>query len=447
MKQFSINSVLLFLLGLGAGLRVHIIGLIGLSEIVAFVLAPFLFLKHHTEFKRAGFLTFYNLIFMMMIGSLISSAYNHTWMFASIKNCAVLYSIFAYSVVLFLLLRKSFTGIGWLFAGSFLASIVVVWAFNTALHVDASVGTAELSESTVEDVVTGVRFWNTRIASLLRLPVVSTSYLRLPIAYPLIALPLGTIVCIVMSISGRSDALILMFAFILIAIARKSRKRMMIFGRHWVVFLLGMLLVTVAAKNAYKYAAVSGYLGEHAKAKYYGQTKQGDSVLRLLMAGRAEFFIGLRAALDHPIVGFGTMAPDDKGYWAEFLWKYADHDDYDLFMRLNARNEQYGGRLQIPVHSYIVSFWGQSGIIGLVFSIYITYLVFQYFRHYAQCIPHWYGFFSCTIPSLAWSMFFSPYGHGVTMPMLFTGLLMARAVGRGWLVLPEELEIEARRYE
>ena len=447
MNKVSTSSILLFLLGLGAGLRVHIIGLIGLSELVAFFLAPILFVQHRSEFKRAGFMTFYNLIFLMIIGSLISSAYNHTWMFASIKNCAVLYSIFAYSVVLFLLLRKSFTGIGWLFAGSFVASIVVVWAFNTALHVDSSIGTAELSESTVEEVVTGVRFWNTRISGLLRLPVVAGSYLRLPMAYPLIALPIATIVSIVMSVSGRSDALILMFAFLLIAIARKSRKRMMIFGRHWVAFLVALLLVTIAAKNVYKYAAVSGYLGEHAEAKYYGQTKQGDSVLQLLMAGRGEFFVGMRAVLDHPIMGFGAAAIDDKGYWAEFLWKYADHDDYDLFMRLNAQSEQYGGRLQIPVHSYLVGFWGQSGIIGLVFSIYITYLVVQYFRRYARCIPQWYGFFACTIPNLAWSMLFSPYGHGVGMPMLFTGLLMARAVGKGWLVLPEEMEIEARRYE
>jgi len=447
MNRGGTNYIWLFLLGLGSGLRVHIIGLIGLSELVVFVLSPILFLRHMDEFKKAGFMTFYNLIFMMIVGSLMSSVYNHTWMFASIKNCAVLYSIFAYSVVLFLLLRKSFAGIGWLFAGCFVASIIVVWAFNTAIHVDASIGTAELADSTVEEMVTGVRFWNTRITAALRLPIVAETYLHWPLAYPLIALPIAAIVSLVLSVSGRSDALISMFAFILIAVAGKSRKKMMFLGRHMFLFFFGLLLVAAVCKRAYKYTAINGYLGEDARAKYYGQTKQGDSIMRLLMAGRAEFFIGMRAIMDHPIMGFGTMAPDDKGYWANFMWNYADYEDYDLFRRLNERREQYGGRLLIPVHSYIVGFWGQSGIVGLFFSLYIFYLLFQFFKYYVRCIPHWYGFFACTIPALGWSMFFSPYGHGVVMPMLFTGLLMARAVGKGWLQLPVEMELEARRYE
>lgn len=446
MRKISRNAMWLFLLGLGDGLRIYLVGLISLSEIVIFVLAPFLFLKHQKEFYNSRFKTLYCLVFLMICGSLLSALYNHTWMFAAVKHCAVMYSIFAYSVVLFLLLRKDFKGIGWLYAGAFVSSIIVIWSFNTAVHMDESIGTAVFADSSVEEVVSGVRFWNTRIANLLRVPIVSAAYLQIPIIYPLLSLPIATGVSLLMTVSGRSDALCSLFAFLLILLGQKSRKRMMLIGRHIVLFTICLFIAVIASKSGYKYLASQGYLGEQARTKYYGQTKQGDSVLRLLMAGRAEFFVGMCAIMDRPIMGFGAMAPDTGGYWANFMWKYADYDDYELFRKLTERNERYGARLLIPVHSFIVGFWGMSGIAGLFFSIYIFYLVYCYFRHYAMCIPQWYGYFSCTLPLLLWSMFFSPYGHGFIMPMLFTALIMARAVGRGWLRLPEELELEARRY-
>lgn len=447
MKKLAKNWWLLLLLGIGDGLRVHIVGLLALSELVVFFLAPILYLRNMKLFRKVGFNTFYNLVFLMIAGSIVSAWYNGTWMFACLKNCAVLYSIFAYSVVIFLLLKDDLRGLGWLFLGVFIASIIVIWGFNTALHVDESVGTAEFASSTSEEVISGVRFWNTRISRLLRLPIISGHYLELPGLYPLVALPISVVVSMIMSVSGRSEAAITAMAFFLIVVAGKSRKRMMIMGKHIVIFSTCVLALAIIGKNVYKYTASKGFLGEDARAKYYHQTKQGQGVLSILMAGRAEFFIGMRAVLDKPIMGFGAMARDTKGYWAEFMWKYSDIDDYELFTRLTARMEKYGGSLNIPVHSYIVGFWGQSGIVGLVFSLYIFYLVYVFFRRYACAIPHWYGYFACTIPGLVWSMFFSPYGHGIGAPVLFTTLLMARAIGQGKLLLPSEIEMEARKYD
>ena len=82
-----------------------------------------------------------------------------------------------------------------------------------------------------------------------------------------------------------------------------------------------------------------------------------------------------------------------------------------------------------------------------MFSVYIFYLVYIFFRRYACAIPQWYGYFACTLPWLMWSMLFSPYGHGINGPMLFTALIMARAVGERRLQLPVEFEIEARKHQ
>ena len=213
------------------------------------------------------------------------------------------------------------------------------------------------------------------------------------------------------------------------------------------LFIISVLFLAVIGKNLYQYTASKGLLGDKAQSKFYSQTKQGQDVMSILMAGRAEFFIGMRAIFDNPIMGFGAMAEDEKGYWADFIWRYGNIDDYELFNKLTARRAQYGGRLYIPVHSYIVSFWGLSGIIGLIFSIYIFYLIFIFFRRYLYAIPNWSGYFACSIPTVIWGMFFSPYGHGITGPMLFTGLLMARAVGMGKMSLPYPILKEAQEYD
>ena len=441
------NALWLFLLGLGSGLRIHLIGLISFGELATFVLAPFLHLNHREEFKRAGFTPFFRLIFLVIAGTLISSFYNHTWMFASIKQCAVWYSIYSFSVVLFLLLKDDFKGLGWLALGSFLASIVIIWAFNPTLLVDQSVGSVEMGNQTAEEVVSGVRFWNTRITSLLRLPVVSACFLQLPLAYPLIALPMSAFASFFLSVSGRSDGLISLFAAFLIAFVGKSRKRMMILGRHMMLFLVSLAVLAMVAKSVYKYAATNGWLGYAAREKYHKQTSGGDSMLRLLMGGRSEFFIGMRAALDHPIMGFGCQAQDRQGYWADFLFKYGEIEDYQLYLRLTKRSATRGFMPQIPVHSYLVGFWGNAGIMGLVFCIYIFYLVYVFFKRYACVVPHWYGFFACSIPSLMWGMFFSPYGHGIASPLLFTCLIMVKAVGDGKLAMPREMEVEALRHD
>lgn len=446
-RNIAKNALWLFLLGLGDGLRVNIFGLISLSEIVVFVLAPLLFMRHQKEFQKAGFKTYFIMIGLMMVGTIASSLYNHTWLFASIKECATIYSIFAYSVVLFLLLKEDFRGIGWTYLGSFIASFIVIFAFNTALHMGETSGTVEMSSSTAEEVMSGVRFWTNRISAGLKLPIVGATYMQWPILYPFIALPLSAFACLTMSISGRADAAVSVLAAFLISVVGKSRRRMMIIGRHMFLFTFALVALAIVGKMIYTKVASSGYLGAGAQAKYFAQTKRGNSILSIIMAGRGEFFVGMRAVIDHPIMGFGFMAPDDNHYWEEFIWKYGDIEDYERYMYFAKQSELQGGVRHIPIHAYIVQFWGCSGIVGLVFCIYIFYLVYLFFKKHAGAVPHWYGFFACALPSLIWSMFFSPYGHGIGSPMLFTCLLMARAVGRGWLRLPYDMEIEARKYE
>lgn len=445
--RISRNSLWMFLIGLGSVTKIHVVGLLSFSEIFVFVIAPYLYLKWQREFRKVGFNTYFILIFLMMLGGLVSTLYNHSWFFAYVKYAAVIYSIFAFSVVFYVLLRNDLRGLNWFALGVLLSSIIIVWAFNPSLAVDQSIGTASLESASAQEVVSGVRFWSTRIGQALRLPIVGEMYMRTPLSYSLTAMVASVIVSMTMSISGRSDAAIATMAIILMLIGRKSRKSMASIGQHMVALLLITMIIAFLGNAAYKYCALNGMLGEHARNKYLGQTKQGDSILRLLMSGRSEFFVGMRAAIDQPIVGFGVSAVDEKGYWGDFLAKYADYDDYELYMKAIARNERHGYMPQIPVHSHIVDFWGRSGISGLLFSIYLFYLSYTFFKKYAGAIPQWYGFFAFSIPSLMWGLFFSPYGHGPGRPLLFTCILIARAVGEGKLQLPRDFKFEARRYQ
>jgi hypothetical protein len=101
----------------------------------------------------------------------------------------------------------------------------------------------------------------------------------------------------------------------------------------------------------------------------------------------------------------------------------------------------------LPQHSVLTQFWGHAGIVGLLFCLYFLFLVYQFFRKYLGCIPQWLAYFSIAIPPAIFTLFFNPYSDRLGFPLLLTCLLLARAVGRGRMFLPYDMEVEARKYE
>ena len=101
----------------------------------------------------------------------------------------------------------------------------------------------------------------------------------------------------------------------------------------------------------------------------------------------------------------------------------------------------------IPAHSHLIAFWLYYGIIGLVFWIYVLYLIVIYFKRYVDVVPQWFGYLAVSVSAFAWNVFFSPYGGRIVTPLMICLILFTRAIAKGRISLPVAMQIEASKYD
>ena len=118
MRDKDYSRFWMFLLGLGSYTKVYVGGIVALSELAAFILAPIILLKHYQEFRQRKFLPALWLALLMIPGCFISCMVNDVYWLWFVKSSMQYYSMFAMIVVFCFVLAKSFKGIGWFLSGS-----------------------------------------------------------------------------------------------------------------------------------------------------------------------------------------------------------------------------------------------------------------------------------------------------------------------------------------
>jgi len=444
-KNTKASSFLLFLLGLGSATKVFLFGTIAISELVIFFLAPLVFLRKFVHMKRDEFSGFIYMLSMLIGGMIISAWWNHSQFPFVFKLFAVFYGMFAYYVVFYSLLRNNLRGIGFFFLGCAISEIIIIWYFNPRADVTLT-GYSYLYNDDAQDVINGQLFWIGKAREWGYLPIIM-SYLKTPILYSVAAPVLFVIFALFVTISGRAQSMCVLLAGAMILLGRKRRTSMRAIGKHFWKFALLGIATLIIYKSVYSYAAGNGYLGEDARGKYERQTRQGSSVVSLLVSGRTEFFIGLLAALDKPIMGFGPRAEDTEGYAERFLVAYGTPDDIRKYFAIQQIEGASGVRLIIPTHSHILAAWVWCGIVGLIFFLWVLFRIWQHIRYYSGAIPQWFGYFALAIPTMVWSIFFNPFGSRWYLPLLMVCMNFARGVAKGRIALPYDMEQEAMRYD
>ena len=434
----KLTSLWLFLIGLGSHTQFHLVGSLGISELPIYLFAPFIFIREYRILKKDGFLPFVWITIFTCCGCLLGARINGAPSVFVMKGVAFPYAIFASIVIYHSLLRKNFNEIKWYLVGSFLSSIVCVFIFQPEVHTVRN-GMVATGDAAVAAMMGYALFWTSRIRSLICLPV-SAFYLSTPRFYAVIAPLLSAGIYIAFSHgSGRASAVVSIGTAFLIYMGA--------IGRHFFSFILLAVVLLALIKISYSWSARNGILGDVAREKYLHQTRKGSSVINILMSGRMEFFCGLMAAIDKPIIGHGPKAEDKNGYVERYLSRYGTDDDLKNYigeMELAAKRGQGGFRF-IPMHSYIVSFWVQYGIFGLILWLYVLYLAFMYFRKYAPMIPQWYGYLCLGICNLMWDVLFSPFSSRLGVPFMVCCILFAKALYERRIQLPYNMEMEIYR--
>ena len=173
----------------------------------------------------------------------------------------------------------------------------------------------------------------------------------------------------------------------MVMLGRKKKVSIRAIGRHFTLYFCFVLVGIFIITAAYQWAALNNYLGEEARTKYEQQTARGTGVVQLLIGGRGDSFVGFLAIADSPIWGKGYWARDTEGYNERFLAKYGTPEDYEHYMNFRKYLNSIGVFDRgIPCHSHITSFWLWYGLPGLLFWLYIIYIVFRYLKNDAYAV-------------------------------------------------------------
>ena len=434
-----------FLFGLGSQLQ--IIASLSFTELFVFLMAPFLFFKERIYMKRNGMMPLFWLSMAVVLGCVIACIENDTYPSFVLRGMAVTCLLPCTIIVGHWMLRRDMGGFKWMLVGIAISNVLSTFIFQKSVEVSMLAG-GETGKNAVIDIMSGPIYWISRLGAVLR-AVPQGWYLQCPTIVA-VSIPLFLAgFAILTSVSGRSAALgaIGMVGFILIGGKKRKTIRRRLCAKFGFLCCVGITAIFVL-HTAYRISAQSGWLGEEARNKYEVQTQGDKSIKRLLLGGRMESFCGLIACVDKPIVGFGPWAMDERGYVGEFLSKYGTPDDYDGFLRAEERNMLMGGlKGLIPCHAYITEFWLWYGIFGLIFWLYVIFVLLRYLKQDCWAVPQWYMWIAASIPWYFWSIFFNPWADRIGGIVFIVACLMARAVRMGVQRLPDYMEEEIFKVE
>lgn len=420
-------SLWLFIMGVFSATQVYIFGCIGISEIVVFAIAPYIYWQDYKTLHQDGFMPFFCLVFLNMVGCVVASTYYGARPIIIIKGLMTLYSMFAITVVFHRLLRGNYYGLRWFLLGTVVSGIIKPFGFNPKITT-SSTRTIVMETEDIETQMAHPLFWTGRLTQLLN-TIVTGWYWHLPIIVGYIGLFLSALIITSVTVSGRAAIGVSFAGLILLTIAGKRRSGLLRLRKHIVMLFCGMILIALSIKVGYVALVRSGALGEQAISKYERQTRSGSGLLDFVRSGRAEFFIGLTAIIENPILGYGVIPIDDNGYVEKYFAEHATIEDYENLLRFGSYNDIDGVRL-IPSHSHIIGFWISNGIFGLILWVYILKILFDYYRYTIDSLPQVFPFVCFMTPSIVWSIFFNPYTGRFGIPLLVTCILSAKAAWR-----------------
>ena len=429
-------AFLWFLLGLGSKLQV--VASLSITEIIVLLAAPVLFFKDYYNMRRDGIWALFVLSLLVIVGCIVGSIVNDSPPEAILRGMAATCIVSCSIIFAHWILRKCPAGVKWMFLGIALSAFISTFVFQSA-------GDIKEYGGDVQEIMNSPIYWITRLSPIVMLPTKGW-YLQTPTIVSVLAPLFIMVFAMLTSVSGRSAAIGALGFAMFVIIGGKTRNTINRVSRHFAGIFIGGIVFIIIVYYAYKIFAMNGWFGEAARNKYEIQSDGGTGGIgRLILGGRSAAFVGLLACRDKPFVGWGPWAKDENGYAEEFVSKFGTLEDVESLTKMNLINAKRGVFVKmLPCHAYITEFWAWYGIFGLVFWIYIIYILLRYLKQDVAAIPQWYAWLACSMPGMFWGIFFSPFSERFGIPLFVVACLMARAVRKGRFQLPLEMlkEIE-----
>ena len=387
--QIFWNDCSIFVLGCAGVYSVDLVGSLPGNEIVALILLPFLLFSRGKRAFRREYLWFYILLAGWLFGTIGGDLYLGVSVSDKLKGIARIVFLGIDFATLAILVNKKTRG-------------MVVFALSITVVMIAS---ARVYSG---DSYTAWKFGGSYAVTTFVLLISSYFYaIRKYWVCILLFLGLSALNLIFAFRSQVADDLIaaaLTAPILTSSTARLSRHSNKVREITKLVFVFGLAAGGIfAADRAVNYAVNKNWFNENIEAKFQAQSA---GKLGVLVGGRPETLVAIRAIIDSPIIGHGSFAQDMKYVQMmqdiQYEFNYTDSDEPD---------ESLG--LAIPTHSHLTQAWVESGILGGIFWIWVIALscraVLRLLFYRLDLAPL-YAFF---LISFAWDILYSRWGASI----------------------------------
>ncbi len=220
---------------------------------------------------------------------------------------------------------------------------------------------------------------------------------------------LFTLVCFDFIMGARSLGMITLVTLVLLL--RKPLKQRGLIGTASYLLLISLLMLSTYA--IYANLTLNGSFGSSQQQKFEKQSQAGP----LLLVARSELLYELQAIRQTKILGLGSTPYVDQNYLERValieLEAGVHHPSTTAFT-------QYKRDGRIPSHSMILSAWMESGIFGLIFWLYLTWLVIRTIINSTGREPIFGLLLRFLTINYLWAAIFSPLGAGSRMMIAIT---------------------------
>ena len=381
----------LFALGISSSVVVHLVGDLFVAEIVMIFTFPLLLAHSARRLHRPNLIRLFAFLGLWLLAQVLSDTYNHTVMADRMRGTAGII-VFTVEIAFFAMFVAANERRKAIFLTAFAVGSVVLTRFQPNVAAVALEGADRWKWS--------YAFGATMLALL------AGSFLAARRRQSLALLLTLGISALDLLMNFRSAFLTLFVtAMLVFPIIPDRIGRLRILPRKNNLFRVAFVAVLAlaggwSANQLLHFVTRSGLISEEAQEKNESEAQAGN----LLLGGRPEVFIGLRAVMDSPVLGHGSWAKD---------MKYTEMQ-YDLMAEYGIPGDltdtEANSRGLIPSHSHIVGAWVYAGILGAVFWAYVLWLVTRAIVVVAVHRPPLAPLYAWLLVNFFWNIFFSPYG-------------------------------------
>jgi hypothetical protein len=380
-RQAFFTEAALFVFGAAGLYSFNLIGALPGSEVLLLAFLPVLLLSQGRRAFENQYLRFYILAGGWLLGTLIADAYNGIPMFNRAKGLArVVFFILDFMALAIFLNRKP--------------RRIVIFALSIAFVL--LVGSSEFSG----DFSLRWKFGFSQGFAIVAL--LGSSYYYAKQKYRVCLLIFAVLAGLNLNYGFRSQLGVHFVSVVLILpLFAQSDRRQRAQRSSSVLLLLALALGAAYAANAsIKYFAQHGFFEESQSAKFIGQS-EGD--YGVLVGGRPETLVAIRAIIDRPFVGHGSF-PFDLKYVQmkqdiQYEHGYTDSD--------TPEDSEYP---VIPTHSHLTMAWVEGGILGGICWIYILILTIRGILRLSSLRPPLAPLYSYLLVGFLWDILYSPFG-------------------------------------